>query len=300
MSESVFVGLCEIVGTSQLVTLRRETVDIKEMVERQVTTNDGAINMLSGSQREGFRLKGSDLDTMCWSKNHRVIMDMSQSEYYNTANATLILSDNSESPPGFTLLHLLTPRTIREVKSALVRMNDRVYISSSIYRQLTCLAELPDSTVHGPCGSGNMGGLEYDIAYCFVCDFWPPSASSWIDRCHSWPIPEVVDDIVRNGCHFVAIGHPLGIHENEEHIDTKLSQAALDELQVLVHHDQGLYINDLHRVISWEILGICQQIAGNLQAALYSYQQSLTHHPRNGIQTATHMRIQDVVSQLNN
>uniref|UniRef100_K1PYY7 Uncharacterized protein n=1 Tax=Magallana gigas TaxID=29159 RepID=K1PYY7_MAGGI len=81
----------------------------------------------------------------------------------------------------------------------------------------------------------------------------------------------------------------------EIHIDTTLSQAALDELQVLVHHDRGLYVPDLLRDISWEILGICQQIIGNLQAALYSYQQSLTQHPYNRIQTATQKRIQDIV-----
>ncbi|XP_065925782.1 uncharacterized protein [Magallana gigas] len=214
MSESVFVGLCEIVGTSQQVAIRRETVDIREMVRRQVAPNDEVIKMVSGSIREGFRLKGSDRDIMFWPNDHRVIMDMSQSEYYNTANTTLILSDSSESPPGFTLLQLLTPTTYREVQSACVRMNGRVYISSSIWRQLTCSATMPNSTVHGPCGSGNMGGLEYDHAHCFVCDFWPLSASSWIDRCHSWPDPEVVHDIVRNGCHFVAIGHPLGPNEN--------------------------------------------------------------------------------------
>lgn len=79
------------------------------------------------------------------------------------------------------------------------------------------------------------------------------------------------------------------------HIDTTLSQAALDELQVLVHHDQGRYIFDLYRDISWEILGICQQITGNLQAALYSYQQSLTQYPLHRIHTATRSRIQDVL-----
>uniref|UniRef100_K1PP91 Mab-21-like nucleotidyltransferase domain-containing protein n=1 Tax=Magallana gigas TaxID=29159 RepID=K1PP91_MAGGI len=300
MSESVFVGLCKKVGTSQLVALRRETIDMKEMVGKQVTPNDGIIEMLSGSTREGFRLKGSDMDMMFWLKNHRVIMDMSQSEYYNTSNTTLILSDSSESPPGFTLLQLLTTTTSEKVQTACVRMNDRIYMSSSLYRHLTCSSFYPTSTEHGPCGTGNLDGFEYDTAMCFVCDSWPPSASSWIDRCHSWPSPEVVHDIVRNGCHFVAIGHPLGIHENEEHIDTTLSQAALGKLQVLVHHDQGLYVFYLYRDISWEILGICQQMAGNVQAALYSYRQSLTQHPSNGIQTVTHMRIQDVVSQLNN
>ncbi|XP_052711983.1 uncharacterized protein LOC128186239 [Crassostrea angulata] len=80
------------------------------------------------------------------------------------------------------------------------------------------------------------------------------------------------------------------------HFDTTLTQAALDELQVLVHHDQGLYIDVLSRDISWEILGICQQMTGNLQAALYSYQQSLiSEYLSNGIQTATQGRIQDMV-----
>ncbi|XP_052685880.1 uncharacterized protein LOC128165415 [Crassostrea angulata] len=227
MSESVFVGLCEIVGTSQQVALRRETEDIREMVTKDMMGIVGGqvifgSGMISGSYREGFRLRGSDIDTMIWINNYRVIMDMSQSVHY-TANTctTLILSDSSESPPGFTLLQLLTPTTDIEVQSSCVRMNDRVYISSSIYRHLTCSAVIPNFTIHGPCGSGVIGGnigkgLEYDIAFCYICDFWPPFASSWIDRCHSWPDPEVVDDIVRNGCHFVAIGHPLGPHEKEE------------------------------------------------------------------------------------
>ncbi|XP_065933653.1 uncharacterized protein [Magallana gigas] len=216
ISEAVFVRMCEIVGTSQQVAIRREAEDIMDMVDSRVAPNDEFIEMLSGSHREGFRLEGSDIDLMFWPNNHRVIMDMSQSVYYNTANTTLILSDSSESPPGFTLLQLLTPTRYRDVQLSCVRMNDRVYISSSIQRQLTCSIVIPNSTVHGPCGSGDVGGLEYDTAHCFVCDFWPLSVSSWIDRCHSWPDPEVVDDIVRNGCHFVAIGHPLGPHEHEE------------------------------------------------------------------------------------
>ncbi|XP_065944544.1 uncharacterized protein [Magallana gigas] len=216
ISDVVFVVMCQKVGTSEKIVIRREAKDIREVVERRVTPNDEAIHMLSGSRREGFTLKESDMDYMLWKNNHRVIMDMSQSEYYNTANTTLILSDSSESPPGFTLLQLLTPTTDRDVQSACVRMNDKAYISSSMYRQLTCSLAIPNSTVHGPCGNAIVGSVEYDTAWCFVCDFWPPSASLWINRCHSWPDPEVVDDIVRNGCHFVAIGHPFGPHENEE------------------------------------------------------------------------------------
>ncbi|XP_034311148.2 uncharacterized protein [Magallana gigas] len=216
MSESVFVVLCQIIGTSQQVAIRRETRDILDMVRGRLVPYDEFVQMLSGSRREGFRLEGSDIDVKLRPKNHRVIMDMFQFEYYNTDNITLILSDSSESPPGFTLLQLLTPTRYSDVKSACVRMNDRVYISSSMWREIGCSAAIFNSTVHGPCGSGNLAGFEYDTAICLACDFWPPTASSWIDRCHSWPDPEVVNDIVRNGCHVVAIGHPLGPHEKDE------------------------------------------------------------------------------------
>ena len=60
------------------------------------------------------------------------------------------------------------------------------------------------------------------------------------------------------------------------HVDPRRAQAALDDLQVLVHHDlQGMIVPVYLRDISWEILGICQQMTGNHQAAMYSYTQSL-------------------------
>jgi tetratricopeptide (TPR) repeat protein len=75
-------------------------------------------------------------------------------------------------------------------------------------------------------------------------------------------------------------------------MDTLRAQTALTDLQVLVHHDQGQYVDI--RDISWQILGICQQISGDLQAALYSYKQSLRQYPFNNIQSATLMRIHDL------
>ena len=77
------------------------------------------------------------------------------------------------------------------------------------------------------------------------------------------------------------------------HVDPMRAQAALDDLQVLVHHDQGV-LPLWHRGISWEILGICQQMTGNRQAALYSYRQSLRQYPYQKIDSATRHRIQDL------
>ncbi|XP_062616432.1 uncharacterized protein LOC134278116 isoform X2 [Saccostrea cucullata] len=111
ISESVFVGLCRQVGTSKLVAMRRDMADIWDKVKNQVTSEDNC-TMLSGSQREGFRLETSDVDFMNWPNNHRVIWELSQSQYYNTHRQTLILCDPSDSPPGFTLLYLLSPNLL--------------------------------------------------------------------------------------------------------------------------------------------------------------------------------------------
>jgi hypothetical protein len=79
------------------------------------------------------------------------------------------------------------------------------------------------------------------------------------------------------------------------HIDTMRARTALTDLQVLVHHDQRrLFVPMRLRDISWQILGICQQISGDLQAALYSYQQSLAQYPFNKIQSATLIRIHEL------
>nr|XP_022335968.1 uncharacterized protein LOC111132453 [Crassostrea virginica] len=239
ISESVYVGLCLKIGTSQQVAIRRDVVDMAELLEHKVTRTDQTVNMTSGSWREGFRFRDSDMDFMRWLNNHRVLWDFSQATLYNTHIYKLILCDSSESLPGFTLLWLPLETADSLVLSSCVRINGALCISSALYRDNTCTLVRPDSTVHGPCSSGRVGGiLEYDDAHCFVSDFWPPSASSWTDRCHSWPPPHVVDDIIRSGCHFVAIGHKLGIHAD---IEWRISfSQAEQKLAYALNHTQFL------------------------------------------------------------
>ncbi|XP_062568347.1 uncharacterized protein LOC134230532 [Saccostrea cucullata] len=228
MSESVFVGLCNIVGTTQQVATRRDVMDITEILTNQVWNSESNSVMNSGSHREGFRLKGSDIDSMYWDTFERVIWNLSQTQYYNRHRYTLILCDCSHSPPGFSLLQFLIPAgsirtssgiigTVRlDLVSSLFKRNGNLFISSSLYRQTMCQTLMPSFKPHGPCASGFVAGLEFDDAHCFASDFWPPTAASWIDRCHSWPQPRVVCDIIRGGCHFVATGHKLSNHENHE------------------------------------------------------------------------------------
>ena len=218
LSESVFAGLCLRLGTSQQVNARRDIADVKELLVNQVTRTWHGQNvfMMSGSRKEGFRFSDSDIDVMRWPNNHRVLWDFSQTHLYNLRQQVMILSDSSESPPGFTLLWLPLEVAPSIVLMACVRYHGSLYIFSAKYREVTLTLSRPDATIHGPCSSGRRGPIEYDDAHCFFSDFWPPSAAGWIERCCSWPQPCVVEDIVRNGCHFVPIGSKHGNHVNNE------------------------------------------------------------------------------------
>ena len=104
LSELVYLGMCLKIGTPQQVSIRREVTDIWELLLHKVAKTDQFVFMESGSQREGFRFKDSDIDYMHWPINHRVLWDFSKATLYNTHIYKLILCDSSESPPGFTLL----------------------------------------------------------------------------------------------------------------------------------------------------------------------------------------------------
>ena len=75
--------------------------------------------------------------------------------------------------------------------------------------------------------------------------------------------------------------------------NTNRAQEALDALQYLVSHDWAVYMSPDFRKLPWQILGICQQMAGNHLAALHSYLQSL-QQATGYIESATLLRIQDL------
>ena len=52
ISEAVYVGLCHKIGTSQQVAIRRDIMDIKELIEHKVarTEKNAIIKALSGIQ----------------------------------------------------------------------------------------------------------------------------------------------------------------------------------------------------------------------------------------------------------
>ncbi|XP_062591081.1 uncharacterized protein LOC134252599 [Saccostrea cucullata] len=216
ISQSLFKGLCHTLGTPQQVAMRRDALDLIEMVDTLQGADVQFRFLPSGSRREGFRFKGSDMDIMLWSKDHKVIWDMEQTRNYNRDKHTLILSDCSDSPPGYTQLVLITQTNMESVYLACISSNDRLFISSSALRKITLSGLFPDFTEHGPCSSGFMYDMNHDTAHCFASDIWPPWAFPWIARSHVWPGSQIVNEIVKSGCHVVPIGHKQGNHEDDE------------------------------------------------------------------------------------
>ncbi|XP_062616023.1 uncharacterized protein LOC134277722 [Saccostrea cucullata] len=213
LSEAVYVGLCRKVGSPTEVRIRREVKDTEEVVNKPVDIMRGLERMESGSRREGFKLRTSDLDWMFWPPDHKVICDLSQVSLYRIPQHTVILMECDDLPPGFTRLNLLSPSNDEDVRSSCVEINNNVYISSTLFRDnyLRYLQSYNwgfSSNSHGPCSTFCRGGLESDCVFCFRSHHWPAIAFPWIHRCRQqgWPSEDVLSDILRSGCHVVPIG----------------------------------------------------------------------------------------------
>jgi hypothetical protein len=75
-------------------------------------------------------------------------------------------------------------------------------------------------------------------------------------------------------------------------------QEVLHELYFVLNFYSEQFVCSHLRDISWQILGICQQICGDHQGALLSYQKSLEEEPFHEIQKSTRRRIQEARSRL--
>nr|XP_034327850.1 uncharacterized protein LOC117689818 [Crassostrea gigas] len=73
---------------------------------------------------------------------------------------------------------------------------------------------------------------------------------------------------------------------------------SLTDLQTLLLSDDGRYVPLPYRDLSWQILGICQHVVGDLHGAMQSYQESLRQKPFHRLQRATEYRIMLALNRL--
>lgn len=218
LSESLFTGLCDMVGSQELVAIRRKIVDILEAECGLFQKSVVRLSLIfSGSRREGFLFEESDIDVLGAMVDFRVLWDTSQCHFYRYCQGVLFTFDSSDSPPGYGLLKVLERQNTHlcDPYGFLVLKGEAFYVSSSALKSFVCSCS-PFYTEHGPCATGSLGSIDVDNAFGVISDFWPFAASSFVSRCTVWPKAHVLKEIVTQGCHLVPIGHKLGHHEEDE------------------------------------------------------------------------------------
>lgn len=105
--------------------------------------------------------------------------------------------------------------------------------------------------------------------------------------------------MLKGGVQYTVL-HPLVLSNMLEflcyrHENTQRAEIALNELSVLMHSNDNSLVMALTRDISWHILGICQEISGNLQKALYAYTKSLNEGILYKIRPITLQKIADLL-----
>lgn len=184
VSEVLYVGLCRHIGTPTEVTIRREVSDIEEIIRHSVGMCNDQMCMESGSYREGFRLKSSDVDLMFWCIGYHIICDISS---FDASFPYTILLQDSFTPPGFVRLKLLTQARHTRIRYAVVTYKNDCYISSEkfsyfTYYNLTKSSILTENLrSHGPCSSFYSDGIENDYGVCMACQYWPKKSPT-LDR----------------------------------------------------------------------------------------------------------------------
>ncbi|XP_062621177.1 uncharacterized protein LOC134282802 [Saccostrea cucullata] len=155
--------------------------------------------------------------------------------------------EDSDTPPGFVRLRLLTPTERKITKSCLVLCNGRVYLSSRLWRERyfqfrNKIDPYSDKfRIHGPCSSGFCGPIEFDEACCLATIPWSKLLGSWVDRCqrHTWPPVSVLEEFRKNECHCVPIGSKVGSTFNK--LEWRLSfSKAEQQLVCTMNHTQFL------------------------------------------------------------
>ncbi|XP_056013677.1 uncharacterized protein LOC130052532 [Ostrea edulis] len=265
VSEVLYVGVCREIGTPTEVTFRRDIWDTGEMIQKPSRLYKGEKEMLSGSQKEGFRFKSSDFDFMKWYPDHKVICEMSQSTFYHPPRHTLIYMDTFDTPPGFARLQLLTPSNREIVISSLLERNNAEYISSSLLRMRLHQSMKgfnpanEGEKLHGPCHNYTYRSIEADVAWCFHSRHWPSPALPWVDRCliRTWPSRSVLQSITDEGFHLVPIANRQ-THENSD-LEWRISfSQAEQKLVYYMNHCQflcyGILKIILKEVISDDLL----------------------------------------------
>lgn len=168
------MGLCRHIGTPTEVTIRREVMDMSDMMNEMKNAFNPRL-MCSGSYREGFRFKSSDRDLLNWFPCIKEIADISQSSLYDLSKHTIVLFEDKDTPPGYDRLKRLSTPRHQTASSSDFQISDGTYMPNSESRQfmfdffsLHKFDKIFDNIrIRGPSANTFCESVEFDNVFCF-------------------------------------------------------------------------------------------------------------------------------------
>lgn len=95
-------------------------MDMEELIYKSVEGHNQSMVMNGGSYREGFRFGSSDFDVMFYGKNHKVVTGKTQSGFSYESKDSIMLIQDTDTPPGYVRLQLETPPGDELIASSIV------------------------------------------------------------------------------------------------------------------------------------------------------------------------------------
>lgn len=259
LSEVMYAGLCQKIGTPAKVWTIRAVMDMDDMINSPIERYNRFGSRLIGSRREGFRFESSDHNYAFHVRDNIIIVDLSNLDNINIFNLNIVLMEHSETPPGYVKLNLLTS-TRGIVQSMTVMTGHDRYISTKkfcriMHRCGVCVhyfvkeTEKPSSHCSGSYWKGNLFGWNG----CLVSQCWPQPALSWIERCQHkrWPDQSVLSEIKSNGCYIMPIGSKSSTFGNALEWKLQFSQAekilfyTMNHTQFLCYGVLYIFLNEV-------------------------------------------------------
>ena len=263
LSEVLYLDLCEELGYESIIQIRRNISTLTDHVHHQTHSDKGYLFYCLGSRAEGFRITTSDVDHMLVRTNNVVVNDTTEISEVSRAksNKAVITMETQHTKPGYVRLILETDTSItsERISSSCHNYDDKLYISSTKFRECSMSSLGKNAEIHGPCTTTIHGHRVHDMAECLSCTSQPTAVQNWVMRCneYNWPDSLVLEQCVSLGCQLAPVGSKESPHA---HLEWRISFILMEKtlLQSLSHSQFMCY--GLLKIYLKEVLGSFEEI----------------------------------------
>ena len=221
-SEILYVDLCRELGYESIIQNRRNISTLTDHVRHQIHSDKDYLFYCIGSKAEGFVPTTFDVDHMRIHTDNVVVNNTTEISEVSRAksNKAVITMETKHTKPGYVRLILETDKNItsERISSSCHNYDDKLYISSTKFREYRISSLGKNTEVHDPCTTTIHGHRVHDMAECLSCTSHPTAVLNWVMRCnkYNWPDSVVLDHCLSLGCQLAPVGSMESPHEDLE------------------------------------------------------------------------------------